>query len=647
MGDVDVSGTRTISEQPYAGVLFKSQNASTWTADQYEDLKFTVYRANFTQSTGTVALNNTPQGKGNNGIHRLIDNPIQTIKPKLVLSLGPAATQYTFSLGARLLQQTSAAQATVVSTTTSGSALDTLTVTDTSGSWLQGSASIVVGSASGTLEVGDIVTGGTSNSIGIVKTWDGSANLVLHYITGAFTNSETLSEPGGWTGTVTSSTESGDSFGAYLTAAPTFDGDQTEVLVYHRNHGMHNRTNNVAIEGVVSEIADTTLTSALSTGATSISVANASLFHKVVNGAAISNTNPGYIRIGTELIQYSAISSDGKTITVATSGRGAVSTTEQTHASGATVECYNLDGIPLIDINKTHTSISCPWLDTYMLHITGVANDGIRSGGNQVFATQNVQFETLTPSVSVMDMPETNITARLNTTSATSIGDGSATVDQASFVNDGSYEPITLNDLNIFTNPRMVCSEVNELAKLNGEKSLTMLIDLSTEKSTLSPVVDLDRCSLITTTNRINKWPGGPDAYGQQSQIDTTQDVSQLPFGDQNDAVYITRLARLIRESRSLRVDFQMSRPPEAEVRIYYRVFNSGTNEDVDSRGWTLMQLPLQYDSSPSEEVLWKDYYYEVSGLNFNAFQIKIVMRSTNQARVPLIADLRAIALAT
>ena len=70
---------------------------------------------------------------------------------------------------------------------------------------------------------------------------------------------------------------------------------------------------------------------------------------------------------------------------------------------------------------------------------------------------------------------------------------------------------------------------------------------------------------LITTTNRINKWPGGPDPYGQQSQIDTTQDVSTLPFGDQNDAVYITRLARLIRESRSLRVDFQMSRPPESD----------------------------------------------------------------------------------
>ena len=80
MGDIDVSGTRTISEQPYSGVLFKSQNASTWTADQYEDLKFTVYRANFTQSSGTVILNNAELGRGNRGIHNLIENPIQTLE---------------------------------------------------------------------------------------------------------------------------------------------------------------------------------------------------------------------------------------------------------------------------------------------------------------------------------------------------------------------------------------------------------------------------------------------------------------------------------------------------------------------------------------------------------------------------------------
>lgn len=47
LGELNIGTDRFISEQPYAGVLFKSQNASTWTADQLQDLKFTLYRAQF------------------------------------------------------------------------------------------------------------------------------------------------------------------------------------------------------------------------------------------------------------------------------------------------------------------------------------------------------------------------------------------------------------------------------------------------------------------------------------------------------------------------------------------------------------------------------------------------------------------------
>jgi hypothetical protein len=50
MGELMPGTSRTISEQPYLGVLFKSQNASTWTADQTQDLKFTLYRAKFDTS---------------------------------------------------------------------------------------------------------------------------------------------------------------------------------------------------------------------------------------------------------------------------------------------------------------------------------------------------------------------------------------------------------------------------------------------------------------------------------------------------------------------------------------------------------------------------------------------------------------------
>lgn len=50
VGDIMPGTARTISEQPYLGSLFKSQNASTWTADQTQDLKFVLYRAKFDTS---------------------------------------------------------------------------------------------------------------------------------------------------------------------------------------------------------------------------------------------------------------------------------------------------------------------------------------------------------------------------------------------------------------------------------------------------------------------------------------------------------------------------------------------------------------------------------------------------------------------
>ena len=47
LGERQVGTDKIISEQPYAGVFFKSQNASTWTANQEQDLKFRINKAVF------------------------------------------------------------------------------------------------------------------------------------------------------------------------------------------------------------------------------------------------------------------------------------------------------------------------------------------------------------------------------------------------------------------------------------------------------------------------------------------------------------------------------------------------------------------------------------------------------------------------
>ena len=56
VGQNNVGSDRTISQQPYAGVLFKSQNGSTWTAEQNEDAKFKMKRAEFSNVTGTATF---------------------------------------------------------------------------------------------------------------------------------------------------------------------------------------------------------------------------------------------------------------------------------------------------------------------------------------------------------------------------------------------------------------------------------------------------------------------------------------------------------------------------------------------------------------------------------------------------------------
>jgi len=52
---IDTVTTKRITEQPYVGTLYQSQNAASWTPKQAEDLKFKLYRAVFnTGITGSI-----------------------------------------------------------------------------------------------------------------------------------------------------------------------------------------------------------------------------------------------------------------------------------------------------------------------------------------------------------------------------------------------------------------------------------------------------------------------------------------------------------------------------------------------------------------------------------------------------------------
>ena len=59
IGENAIGTTNRIDKQPYNGVMFKSQNASTWTADQERDIMFKINRCVFDTITPSVYIANT------------------------------------------------------------------------------------------------------------------------------------------------------------------------------------------------------------------------------------------------------------------------------------------------------------------------------------------------------------------------------------------------------------------------------------------------------------------------------------------------------------------------------------------------------------------------------------------------------------
>ena len=74
LGETEINSNSTVTTQPLLGSLFKSQNSNLWTENQYEDLKFDLYMAQFdTTHSGVINLVNMDQG-----YEPLQSNPIET-----------------------------------------------------------------------------------------------------------------------------------------------------------------------------------------------------------------------------------------------------------------------------------------------------------------------------------------------------------------------------------------------------------------------------------------------------------------------------------------------------------------------------------------------------------------------------------------
>ena len=723
LGEVDVGNTSSeenrilVSTQRLLGSLYKSQNASVWTPCQYEDLTFKLYRASF-ESSGSAQFFNPALSTD---LESISDNSVTLIPRKIRMTLN-AVTNSGQSAGDTITQVGTDATGNLVGH--AGEASSTLSVTNSgigytpsSGYYVFGgisletisgyginakadiainngvaiAATITSGNGGNGYVVGDVLSPidiGGDNGVGegirlSVGSITGNNELIITDVQGNYNTTGILKYTGS-NGTPTNIQHSGGSSTPHASNPKRIVSDGRHMMIKHKNHGMHKETNYVTLKDFNSDVSPAELINDYTNTATgSITISSTTDFTNFEN-VGVAVTNPGYVKIGDEVIKYNGIS--GNTLTGITRG---VEGQIQTHSSEDIVSKYELNGISLRRINTTHqldtvldASVGGPkrpiTFDSYHVKIDVSATGGKgknRSAGNIEFpelyfnkdsigagnkakGTYNIPYEMVIPNFNIISPIGSAVNTSLRSISGASV-DGI----EAPFVDKG-FQSVSINQENYFDSPRIVASAINEsshaIQGLPANKSITINVNMITSDDRISPAIDLNQTAVILVSNRINQ---PITDYSNDYRVNSAYD-------DPDSFYYVSKPVSLANPSTSLQVFLDGYISNFNDVRVFYALNQESESIDevvfvpfpgyknLDSNGSIIstsandgqsdkkISKVDSYTAKP-DLLLYREYKYTADKLlPFSSFRIKVIGTSTNQAIVPQIRNLRVIALA-
>lgn len=298
-----------------------------------------------------------------------------------------------------------------------------------------------------------------------------------------------------------------------------------------------------------------------------------------------------------------------------------------------------LNNIPITQLNATHTVQTCE-IDSYTVTVATNANATGRAGGNGVAATQNRVMNVFQPIVQQVVIPDTDLQWSARLTSGQSLA-GSETPHTVS-----DYVKIKVNDNTYLSRPQAVVSQPNYTLLSSGSKSFMMKGEMVTARNNLSPVIDLDRLSLITVSNRIDN-PAASPASGFNAVSNFIPETTAI--GGSALAKYITRKVELNDPASALNVYVLVNRPSGTGIAVYYKVLANGSDANFDTLAWVLASpdtaIPTSDDQTSYSEIQYTVSETDLASVEFTAFAVKIVLTSENSSSVPTCRDFRAIAV--
>ena len=316
------------------------------------------------------------------------------------------------------------------------------------------------------------------------------------------------------------------------------------------------------------------------------------------------------------------------------------------------------NGIPATQINAEQT-VTDIRIDTFTFSAeansgTTVATSSGISGGTNVSADYNVVWNTAYPYVENMIMPGTNLTWNMVST------------DPSTYNNTTAAGVVVNQNVNSNT-PQVILSTRNAVNASLATPSMTLTGTMRTSVSHLTPLIDLDRCSVITIANRIDR-PIGTATSGYNLVDNYFAETD--PFRGSAQAKYVAKTVELKEESSELKIWMDIHRPTQTHISVYVKL---GTNvNDIDENiDWYLLSPTVDSVlSTPNyganipftdQEGEFNEIAYSISlasgqtvypsgatpsnaQSSFSVFAVKVVFESENTSKVPLIKNFRAIA---
>lgn len=658
VGDTVPGQTSLISKQPYTGTLLKSQNASTWTPDQNEDLMFTVYRANFLvadSATHNQIVGNVQFACSEPVADDLDEDCFETVN-------GSSLVRVNHPFHGLLPGMNVALSRVDINSIDSSSALSGTVTTSTNTTTVVGTDTRFVYEVEPQDVLYVVDANNVTSKLGIVQSVNSNTeltladNAALTIANTSYTVQDQATTVNGIEyesiqGThrivqVDSSSyiidvgsnakETGYSGGKYWKATPIYNYDVIQPNI---------TTQSFSETGLAFSIQGVSGTSAGSSN----QQATGSL-------PIVANEN-NYLN--SPLAVWNSVNRDSN------STPSLIMNVQMVSNNPCLTPLIDGDRVSAILINNTidnpsESTVNNGTLDR--MTITSTGNFGFYGGVNNITISNNganYQSATVTFSAPTGIVPD----------------NGGETATGTCVINNGRITEIVITNPGIgYIKPPTITINGTPLASTSITKAVATCdllvnqiintddidtfdnivvgkyIDLTTDDETTSTtlVIDKQTNDQICCVYTANVFEPTTNAGDSQGIVLRTRYIDEIsPAGGSVYSKYITKPVTLSGTSTMLRVMFAGYIPNTSSIDVYYKSYINGGSDQYDDVPWVLMQRSNtgSNNESTANSTTFTDYEYTAENIEaFDIVSVKIIFKGSNSSQTPQIKDFRVIA---